>query len=182
MRLGVNDWQLKSGPQSQQIHPQFATLQRHSSAGQTSQQSVQLFATLTRGQHQLTAAQAQQLALQQQQHSRHNYTDYTRLTVQNRLMRQMNTSPQTIGASGVQPVAQMAGFARKPVIDWSCDEVQEWLKSIGMSEHLAKFEFFKGAKLMRFDNNALLGSVVRQQQHRIYLLEKLKQQILKNHH
>jgi len=175
MRLGVNEQQLNtyrmSGkafeqqPQqtpSQQYDQQFLTLTRNK-AMPVMQSSQQQFATLTR---------QQQLSLQQ----RHNYSDYIKLTVQNRLMRRTSSSPQPTQQQSHQPL-----FTRKAVIEWTSDDVQEWLKCIGMAEHKSKFEFFNGAKLMRLDNNALLGVGIRQQQHRIYLLDKLKQQIWQNH-
>jgi hypothetical protein len=92
------------------------------------------------------------------------------------LTRQQQLSLQPTQQQSHQPL-----FTRKAVIEWTSDDVQEWLKCIGMAEHKSKFEFFNGAKLMRLDNNALLGVGIRQQQHRIYLLDKLKQQIWQNH-
>ncbi|XP_054160234.1 protein shank-like isoform X2 [Oppia nitens] len=173
MRLGVNP----NASHGLASHQQFSTLQRHSSGSHTCPQGLtsaqvsqaQQFATLTR--HQSST---------QQQQQRHNYCDYTRLTVQNRLMRHMNTSPQTVMSGN--GLTQAPAYVVLPVVDWSCDDVHEWLKAIGMSEHIPKLQHFNGPKLMRLDNNGLLGQGIRQQQHRIYLLEKLKQQILKNHH
>ena len=205
MRLGVNDYQTKReaphGMQSQTLNRQFAhTLNRHvgSHSTQTSfppqqqmvSQSGQQFATLSRAHQQAmqreSMAQTAQAMGQCLTNQRQNYCDYTRLTVQNRLMRHMNASPVPMNANAsgqtiVGSTQQSVPLARKPVTDWSCDEVQQWLRAIGMSEHSSKFEYFNGPKMMRLDNNALLAQGVRQQQHRMYLLEKLKQQILKTH-
>lgn len=79
-----------------------------------------------------------------------------------------------------QQAAPMA-YTRKSVVEWTGDDVQEWLQRIGMAEHRMKFEAFNGAKMLRLDNNSLANIGVRQQQHRIYILEKLKQQIWQNH-
>lgn len=78
-------------------------------------------------------------------------------------------------------MGSMPSYARKSVVEWSTDDVQEWLARIGMAEHRPKFEAFNGAKMLRLDNNSLTNIGVRQQQHRIYLLEKLKQQIWQTH-
>ena len=74
-----------------------------------------------------------------------------------------------------------ASYARKSLVEWTVEDVQEWLQRIGMAEHRPKFESFNGAKMLRLDNNSLVNIGVRQQQHRIYILEKLKQQIWQNH-
>ena len=202
MRLGVNDYQTKreaTQVMAQTLNRQMAhTLNRHTAGAQTQysaqqqcvQQSGQQFATLSRahqqamqresaiGQQQSAQAMSQCLSAGQRQ----NYCDYTRLTVQNRLMRHLNSSPVQMasgGQSGGQPSA--VRMAPKPIMDWSCEDVQQWLRAIGMSEHSPKFEYFNGQKLMRIDNNSLLAQGVRQPQHRLYLLEKLKQQILRTH-
>ncbi|KPM11211.1 hypothetical protein QR98_0097810 [Sarcoptes scabiei] len=92
---------------------------------------------------------------------------------------QQQQQPQTIQSQQLHPTS---GYARKSVVEWSIDDVQEWLQRIGMAEHRSKFETFNGAKLLRMDNNALANIGVRQQPHRIYLLEKLKQQIWQQTH
>lgn len=204
MRLGVNT-------RDHSLNRQFATLNRHVSAHsqallQQQPQSGQQFATLSRAQQQSIGQQAMSQTLDRQSAQRQNYCDYTRLTVQNRLMRHMNTSPVSMMTSAGHPPAghvpvghpsaaqhmvaapqpqhshsQIPAFARKPLPEWSVDDVQQWLRAIGMSEHSAKFEYFNGPKMMRLDNNSLIAQGVRQQQHRIYLLEKLKQQLIKHH-
>lgn len=199
MRLGVNT---RDAAAQQALHKQFATLNRHVSAhsqavlSQQPSSAQQQFATLTRA-HPQAMTQSMgptmtQTIDRQSGGQRHNYCDYTRLTVQNRLMRHMNTSPVSMLASGGQSATAVSHptgaihsaippFARKPLVEWSCDDVQQWLRAIGMSEHSPKFEYFNGHKMMRLDNNSLIAQGVRQQQHRIYLLEKLKQQLIKHH-
>lgn len=71
----------------------------------------------------------------------------------------------------------VASYARKSLVEWNESHVQEWLQRIGMAEHRPKFECFNGAKMLRLNNNELATIGVRQPQHRIYILEKLKQQI-----
>ena len=200
MRLGVNT-------RDHSLNRQFATLNRHVSShsqavlAQQPQQSAQQFATLSRAHQQAIGQQVMSQSLDRQSAQRQNYCDYTRLTVQNRLMRHMNTSPVSMvnqhsaGPHGPQHQSgpqhtvtavppthsSIPPFARKPLPEWSVDDVQQWLRAIGMSEHSAKFEYFNGPKMMRLDNNSLIAQGVRQQQHRIYLLEKLKQQLIKLH-
>lgn len=63
------------------------------------------------------------------------------------------------------------------MVDWVGDDVCDWLSSIGMSEHRTNFQYLNGVKLLRLDNNDLLGVGVRHIQHRVYILEKIKQHL-----
>ena len=74
-------------------------------------------------------------------------------------------------ASKPHPVS----FPRKSVVDWTSDDVADWLTSIGMADHRPSFESVNGVKLLRLDNNDLTSMGLRQGQHRMYVLEKIKQ-------
>ena len=164
------------------------------------------FATLTR-----------RKPLQQLSTSMPNYSDYTRLTLQNRLMRQQsqpqqinkqleavqhhlqqqqNLSPaeakMAIQAGLIMPPQPMhppppgpppslqkgsLNFAKKSIVDWTEQDVSDWLVSIGMIEHQNKFEYINGVKLLRLDTNDLLRIGVAPSQHTMYILEKIKQHL-----
>ncbi|RWS25465.1 hypothetical protein B4U80_13075 [Leptotrombidium deliense] len=145
------------------------------------------------------------------------YSDYTRLTVQNRLLRQQlpyqsaaaqPTCQQSQEMQAQQTAAKMQqsgqsmivhppqpsqppppgpppslqkhypmAYQRKSIVDWIPEDVCDWLVSIGMIEHKNKFEYISGMKLLRLDNNDLMGIGIRQGQHRGYILEKVKQHL-----
>ena len=163
------------------------------------------FATLTR-----------RKPLQQLSVSMPNYSDYTRLTLQNRLMRQ-DHSPQLTKQqmeafqhhlqqqnlnqvetklvnqtglvlppqpthpppSGPPPSLQKGPicFLKKSIVDWTEQDVNDWLVSIGMMEHQDKFEFINGVKLLRLDTNDLVRIGVAPNQHIMFILEKIKQHL-----
>ena len=70
-----------------------------------------------------------------------------------------------------RPVA----FPRKSMVDWTTEDVGDWLTSIGMSDHRPNFDSVNGAKLLRLDVNDLASLGLRQGQHRAYVLDKVKQ-------
>lgn len=74
-----------------------------------------------------------------------------------------------------QQIRPIPAFARKSIVEWQPDDVISWLQAIGMAEHQAIFEGLTGVKLLRVDNNDLMGVGVRNPQHRTYILEKVKQ-------
>lgn len=185
--------------QQQMQQQQFATLTRHHQQQLQQhlqpalQQSINYSQLLQQRQSQ---QQQQQQQTQQQLNQTLSMPVNTRLVqvqslgnrqtpppVGTKLAHQYSTGSAT-GPYAYQPAAATipaASYARKSVVEWTTDDVQEWLSRIGMAEHRAKFECFNGAKMIRLDNNSLSNIGVRQQQHRIYILEKLKQQIWQNH-
>jgi hypothetical protein len=69
-------------------------------------------------------------------------------------------------------------FPRKAMINWSHTDVSDWLTSIGMSDHRPSFESLNGLKLLSLDNNHLMNIGIKNPQHRLYLLDKIKQYVL----
>jgi hypothetical protein len=61
------------------------------------------------------------------------------------------------------------------MVEWTTDDVGDWLTSIGMADIRPSFESVNGVKLLRLDNNDLTGMGLRQGQHRMYVMEKIKQ-------
>ena len=66
-------------------------------------------------------------------------------------------------------------FPRKAMVNWSDTDVSDWLTSIGMSDHRPVFSCLNGVKLLSLDNSHLLTIGVKNPQHRLYLLDKIKQ-------
>lgn len=82
-----------------------------------------------------------------------------------------SVSHPTAALSKAHPVS----FPRKSMVEWAPDDVADWLTSIGMADYRQSFESVNGVKLLRLDNNDLTGMGLRQGQHRVYVLEKIKQ-------
>lgn len=70
-----------------------------------------------------------------------------------------------------------ATFPKRSMVDWSEEDVKDWISSIGMVEHRNRFEYVNGPKLLRLDNNDLIGIGVKPSQHRSFILEKIKQHL-----
>lgn len=176
---------------------QFATLTRHHQQQlQQQQQQQQQQPTLQSGINYSQLLQQRQAAIQQQsqQNPSAQLPSGARIVQMNAGRPiQAQTGAKTMvysygGHSENKPQGALPGqptttpmYSRKSLVEWTQNDVQEWLQRIGMAEHATKFEAFNGAKLLRLDNNSLTNIGVRQTQHRIYVLEKLKQQIWQNH-
>lgn len=69
-------------------------------------------------------------------------------------------------------------LSKKPIQDWSQNDTQEWLKAIGMFEHLNKFSDFNGNRLLQLDAMELQKMGIQSLPHRQFIMEKLKQHLV----
>lgn len=68
-------------------------------------------------------------------------------------------------------------LSKKPIMDWSTADTQEWLKAIGMFEHLKAFSEFTGSRLLQLDAMELQKMGIQSMPHRQFIMEKLKQHL-----
>lgn len=83
--------------------------------------------------------------------------------------------PAPPNASNPVAAKRPVSFPRKQIAEWSTDDVSDWLTSIGLSDYRRAFEHMNGSKLLRLDNNDLQGIGLKSSQHRVYVLDKIKQ-------
>ncbi|RWS16711.1 ankyrin repeat domain containing protein 35-like protein [Dinothrombium tinctorium] len=193
-------YQTTQASQNHQNYHQFATLTRSSRSGaSTPVNAASLYSDYTRltvqnrllrQQHPYQTQQGCQQphdCQSQQQQSKYAQNAHQQQLQQQQQQQQPNAVPQNQPPQPSQPPPPgpppslqkhySGGFQRKSMVDWTPEDVSDWLISIGMAEHKSKFEFISGVKLLRLDNNDLMGIGIRQGQHRCYILEKMKQHL-----
>ena len=82
-------------------------------------------------------------------------------------------APPCVGGGGMkhQPVS----FPRKSIIEWSPEDISDWLVSIGMSDYKSLMDRISGSRLIRLDLNDLNNLGITSTQHKNYILDKIKQ-------
>ncbi|XP_053200844.1 uncharacterized protein LOC128385930 isoform X2 [Panonychus citri] len=163
-----------------QGQPMIATHQYYTSDLQKQQQLHQQLQQQQQLQHQHALQQQQQL----HQHqlittNQGNGPLANQLIVTSNYAQSQPKQPAHPPPPGPPPSLQKhpATFPRRSMVDWSEEDVCDWIASIGMIDHRSKFEFINGVKLLRLDNNDLIGIGVRPSQHRCFILEKIKQHL-----
>ena len=168
-RLSAQARLLRSGQDSdqqqlQQQHLQHLQQQQHQI--QVTQQQMQSMSPQQR------QALIQRLQMQQQQNQQLQQQNYH---VHNGIVHPTGHGKSQAPAPPASQIKHQITFPRKSMVDWSPEDVSDWLTSIGMSDHRKSFEPLNGVKLLRLENNDLIGIGMKQAQHRVYVLEKIKQ-------
>ena len=77
----------------------------------------------------------------------------------------------------IQQQQKAVKLSKTPIVDWTANDVSEWLKAVGMYEHLDKFSDFNGTKLLQLDILELQKMNIRVP-HCKFIMEKLKQHLV----
>ena len=136
----------------------------------------------------LTPLQRQQLLqrLHVQQQQQQLYVQQQLQQAQNSAQNQnggQNSGVHSHGKSHPAPAPPCGGgmkhqpvnFPRKSMVEWSPEDVSDWLVSIGMSDYKSAMDRVTGSRLVRLDANDLTNFGVRSTHHKSYILEKVKQ-------
>ena len=68
-------------------------------------------------------------------------------------------------------------LSKKPIVEWTEQDVTEWVKAIGLYEHLNKFNELNGSKLLQLDVLELQNMGIKLN-HCQFIMEKLKQHLV----